>query len=55
MRSKINDAARIDLMLEAIEGLRHVLVHDYYNVNLNMVWNIVRDDLPVLKAALSSL
>lgn len=34
---------------ESIEGLRHVLVHDYYTVNLEMVWNITVKDLPVLK------
>lgn len=35
---------------EAIEGLRHVLVHDYYTVNLEMVWYIIEKDLPELKA-----
>ena len=34
---------------EAIEGLRHILVHDYYTVNLEMVWTIIQDDLPTLK------
>lgn len=34
---------------ESIEGLRHVLVHDYYSVNLEMVWNILEKDLPGLK------
>lgn len=34
---------------ETIEGLRHVLVHDYYTVNMEMVWNILEKDLPQLK------
>ena len=33
----------------SIEGLRHVLVHDYYTVNMEMVWNIIEKDLPELK------
>ncbi len=33
----------------AIEGLRHVLVHDYYTVKLERVWNIIEKDLPELK------
>lgn len=37
---------------EAIEGLRHVLVHDYYQVNMKMVWRILKKDLPGLKAFL---
>lgn len=36
----------------AIEGLRHVLVHDYYQVNLEMIWAILEKDLPELKAYL---
>ena len=40
---------------EAIEGLRHVLVHDYYQVNLQMVWQIIVQDLPGLKGYLTSL
>ncbi len=39
---------------EAIEGLRHVLVHDYYTVNMNKVWMIVEKDVPELKKYLSS-
>ena len=35
---------------EAIEGLRHVLVHDYYTVDLRTIWAIIEKDLPVLKA-----
>jgi len=38
-----------DVDWEAIEGLRHVLVHDYYQVNLSTVWAIVEQDLPELK------
>ena len=34
---------------EAIEGLRHVLVHDYYTVNLKTVWTIIERDLPKFK------
>lgn len=37
---------------EAIEGLRHVLVHDYYQVDFGTVWEIVQKDLPLLKTYL---
>lgn len=36
----------------SIEGLRHVLVHDYYTVNMTMVWEILQKDLPELKSYL---
>lgn len=38
----------------AIEGLRHILVHDYYTVNFKTVWNIVQADLPKLKEYLTT-
>lgn len=40
---------------DAIEGLRHVLVHDYYTVNMEMVWIILEKDLPELKARLRQM
>ena len=40
---------------EAIEGLRHVLVHDYYTVDIAMIWEIIQKDLPKLKDYLSGL
>ena len=47
-RDFVSEHTEIDL--ESIEGLRHVLVHDYYTVNLERVWNILEKDLPELKA-----
>lgn len=39
---------------EAIEGLRHVLVHDYYAVEMSTIWVVITDDLPKLKAYLQN-
>ena len=39
---------------EAMEGLRHVLVHDYYTVDMKTVWEILVKDLPVLKEYLNN-
>lgn len=40
---------------DAIKGLRHVLVHDYYAVDMKTVWYILERDLPGLKAYIESL
>lgn len=37
---------------DAIEGLRHVLVHDYYQVDMETVWGIIMNDLSPLKVFL---
>ena len=33
-------------------GLRNRIVHDYEGVNLKLVWQIIRDDLPSLQLKL---
>ncbi len=35
-----------------IVGLRHRIVHDYFGIDLDIVWSILQSDLPRLKAAL---
>lgn len=40
---------------QAIEGLRHVLVHDYYSVKCSKVWSILQEDIPTLKKYLLSI
>ena len=32
-----------------IVSMRHILVHDYYNIDLQEVWNIVANDLSPLR------
>jgi len=31
-----------------VVGMRHRLVHDYFRVDMNRVWDTVRDDIPAL-------
>lgn len=40
---------------KSIEGLRHVLVHDYYNVTIDILWNIITEDLVPLKTNLQQI
>lgn len=32
-----------------IEKMRHILVHDYYKINLDILWIVINEDLPVLE------
>ena len=32
-----------------IEKMRHILVHDYYQVNKDILWLVISDDIPLLK------
>jgi uncharacterized protein with HEPN domain len=38
-----------------IAGLRDVLVHAYFGINLKMVWIVIKTDLPVLKTEISKI
>lgn len=36
-------------------GIRDVLIHDYAEVNLERVWNTIKQDLPKLKSQIQSI
>ncbi len=29
--------------------MRHVLVHDYFDIDLDIVWRVIEQDVPALK------
>ena len=37
-----------------IEGMRHVIVHDYYQVSVNEVWRVIQKDLIPLRKQIES-
>ena len=41
-----------DIPWEDIIGMRHRLVHAYFEINLDILWRTVQDDLPTLIFAL---
>ena len=38
-----------------IVGLRHRIVHDYFGVDLQLLWQIIQNHLPALQASLRML
>ena len=37
-----------------IEKMRHVLVHDYYQIDFDILWDVIQQDIPVLKSQILS-
>lgn len=38
-----------EIQWRQIVGLRHILVHEYFGIDVNLIWQIISDDLPKLK------
>ena len=48
-------AAHDEIPWQYIYGLRNRIVHDYEGVNLVLIWEIIRDDLPILREQLRKI
>lgn len=44
-----------DIPWKKIVGLRNVITHEYFGVNLERVWNIVKNDLPKFKEQIKKI
>lgn len=47
--------AHPQLPWSSMAGMRHVLVHDYFKVDLDLVWDTASRDLPALEVKLRGL
>lgn len=48
-------AKALDIDWKGITGMRHVLVHDYFEIDRELVWSTVERELTPLRAALERL
>jgi uncharacterized protein with HEPN domain len=56
--SRISDSAQTahpEIPWQEIVGLRNRVVHVYFEIDLSLVWQIVREDVPALIAQLERL
>lgn len=42
---------RTDVEWQDIKDFRNLLIHEYFGVDLEIVWKVVQDDLPVMISA----
>ena len=48
-------AASEDIEWGEIIGLRHILIHNYFGVDLKIVWDIIQNDIVKLKKSIQFL
>ena len=44
-----------DIEWKQIVGMRHILIHEYFGIDANLVWQVIRNDIPNLKAAITNV
>ena len=44
-----------DIEWEEIIGLRNILVHEYFGIDSNLIWQIIVTDLPIFKASVQKI
>lgn len=44
-----------DIAWRDIQDFRNMLIHEYFGVDFDIIWNVIKDDLPNLKLVIKNI
>jgi len=44
-----------DIEWKQIMGMRHILVHEYFGIDFDLIWQVIIKDLPVLRQKITTV
>lgn len=44
-----------DMEWKQIVGMRHILVHEYFGIDFDLIWQVIIKDLPVLRQKVTTV
>jgi len=44
-----------EIIWQEVIGMRHKMIHDYFEVSVDIVWNTAKSDLPILKKQVENI
>ena len=44
-----------DVPWNKISGMRDIIIHGYFRIDLDAVWNVIKKDLPILKTKIQKI
>ena len=56
--SRLSSALKVkhkEINWQEVIGMRHKMIHDYFEVSVDIVWNTAKSDLPILRKQIKNI